>query len=152
MDQVDHVVQPLTSVSAPNARWRVVQALVDLADPSGHSREWFQWGAQVGDSFNDVVHVLFDDVGRFSDPASVVGAVYFSGEELNRVEALARSLGALIERYPGTDNDGIDSEPEWNEVTWLAASALFEMVRNGATDWPGDTPDLPKFRNPGTSP
>ena len=132
------MVGPEIKVTSPYGRFQVAQGLADLADEAHQTAEWFHHGRAPADSFDAVIHLLYDDFAHFDDVTAVEGVVFSPGEEIVRAARLAGLLDEVLELFPGPDSRGLAELELWNRVRLAAASLLAEMVRNGGVDWPGE--------------
>lgn len=130
------MVRAMSEIEFPYMRYSVVEALQSLADSKYQTDGWFLHGNENGDTLGNLVHVLFDDMAGFPHPETMVGKVFFPGEEIERLAELADILNDVIDGQSLEDARLISRDPRWPRVRELAASALVEMLRNGASSPP----------------
>lgn len=123
-----------TTVEFPAMRWEVMCALASLADRTYQERAWlhhrFDAPGQF-DSFDLVVHALYDDTDVLADPRSCLSTILLPGPEIELLGSLGRLLGPLIDRLGDVEDARFMESDEWPKICHLAGVTLAAMVRRG---------------------
>lgn len=131
------------AVRYPNARWQVMDAVASLSDPDYQERIWIRREyphPNFYDSFDQVVHTLFDDWTVLPDPRAAVGAILVDGPEVPRLADLGATLSRLIDRLGDVPDEHYLNHDDWQTVLTEAALALAAMVLAGSSSWTGSSP------------
>ncbi|GGT62287.1 hypothetical protein GCM10010207_72360 [Streptomyces atratus] len=131
----DVELSELNSVSFPDMRRNVISAVGALADKEYQRRVWVERiYPQEGfyDDFSMNLNILYDDTLVLDDPASTLGTVLRSEEEVAAMVMLASAINNLMGRE---GNEKTDAEymksPLWGAVLRSASAACAIMSRTG---------------------
>jgi hypothetical protein len=114
-------------------RMNVLDNLQSLSDVDHQEKTWVNHEAY--DSFDEVVHCLFDDSGFEREPRSAIGELLFDEEEADQIKAVIDSIDALFEKYGKKLSDaGYMATPEWPAIIAGAKDALAAMKRSDLRD------------------
>jgi hypothetical protein len=118
----------MRTIKFPDMRMNVLDNLQSLSDADHQMKTWINHEAY--DSFDEVVHCLFDDSGFEKEPRSAIGDLLFEEEEADRIKAVIVSIDALFEKYGKNLSDaGYMATPEWPAIMAGARNALHAMKR-----------------------
>jgi hypothetical protein len=129
VEELDHLVLAVTSVDFPAMRRDVMGSLAALSDPA-HQESWIP-GARTGDDLSWHVHVLYDDCQVLPDPETRLGTVLVAGPEVERLRALDRALGPLIDEWGDVPDVVYLGDSRWPQVVRAAGAALSAIVLAG---------------------
>jgi len=113
----------VTEVAHPYLRDEILDAIRELADPE-HQR--VVWPRPIYlESFDEVIHWLYDDTRVFDDPEGSIGYYLRNPHEARVMHPLRRALDTLLDALGGdlTDEEYVAS-PLWNPVLDAARTAL----------------------------
>lgn len=122
----------LNDVSFPDMRRNVLSAVRALADEEYQRRVWIHRDYPhegYYDDFTMNLNILFDDTLVLEDPATTLGAVLKSQEEVGAMQALASAINVLMERE-GTEHTDAEyvASPLWGDVVRSASVAYGIMT------------------------
>ncbi|MEU6285230.1 hypothetical protein [Streptomyces sp. NPDC047028] len=118
----------LSKVSFPEMRESVISAVSALTDEKYQKEVWVDQNYPEEGYFDDFelnIHILFDDTLVLEDPASALGTILRSTEEVNAMEKLASAINDLL-ASEGSDKTDIQyiTSPLWGAVVRSASIAL----------------------------
>ena len=124
----------MTSLSFPNARLTIEDAIETFADIDAQTRNWIMTMADPSNaypSFQDAVHWLFDDSGLGDGVNTCVGYMLYDDREAIRLDALMTLISGLIEKY-GSNLPSLSylKSPEWPSIVASAGACLNEFRQN----------------------
>jgi hypothetical protein len=117
----------------PEIRATLIHVLDELGDPAFQLKEWVEHSSgNAWQSFDEVVHFLFDDTDLASDPSSALGYYLANEREVSAVQAVVSAVDRVLKKY-GMSRTDLEylSSPEWAEVVHSARVALEICKENG---------------------
>jgi hypothetical protein len=114
-------------------RDELIEGLEALADRDHQQRTWGRDAPQPTewDNFDEVVHLLYDDMNVLPDPSDAVGVLLFE-EDVDALERLEGVLGPLIDELGDVGDEVYLADPRWSDVVSAAGVAL-ETLRGPAS-------------------
>jgi len=121
-----------TDVKFPQMREELLGTLTSLSEESYQQRVWIEHKLPAGhtpktfyDSFDLVVHFLFDDTHLADNPKKTIGSILKNSSEAEAIKTLTQKIDRVLQVVgnQGSDKDYISSA-EWPEVIDAAKAAL----------------------------
>jgi hypothetical protein len=115
-------------------RREVIAAVAALSDVEYQRRVWVDRILPCPDYHDDLTlasHILYDDTMVLTNPAATVGDILIAGDEIDRLTALDRVLGPLIDTLGDVPDLEYLNHPRWPEVVHRASHALSALVLAG---------------------
>src|SRR5215217_473947 len=125
------MVLSVNAVEFTAMRREVLRALAALSDGDYQMLAWVSGqhrGIGAHDDLTQNVHILYDDCQVLPMPESRLGPILLPGDEVDRLRALDRILGRLIDDLGDAPDTAYLADPRWAEVISAAGRALASMV------------------------
>ncbi|MGW1878755.1 SCO4402 family protein [Streptomyces sp. NPDC001975] len=132
----------LSIVEFPDMRENVISAVRALADREYQERVWIQRIYPEDGYFDDFtlnINILYDDTLVLEDPASALGTILSSQQEVAVLTVLRSALDELLERE-GTNKSDAEylASPLWSAVV-DSASAAYRILADDESAFSGRT-------------
>lgn len=118
-------------VKYPKMREELLETLRTLADREYQHKVWLEIDYPPGieyDSFDEVVHFLYDDTVLAENPNAAIGLIIENEKEVCLIQAVCSAIDELFEvlGLDKSDREYINSD-EWETVVSAASCALDVM-------------------------
>jgi hypothetical protein len=118
-------------VKYPKMREELLETLRTLADREYQNKVWLERDYSLGieyDSFDEVVHFLYDDTVLAENPNAAIGLIIKNEKEVCLIQAVCRAIDKVFEALglDKSDQEYINSD-EWETVVSAASCALDVM-------------------------
>jgi hypothetical protein len=119
----------VTEIRFPEMRMNVLDNLNSLRNRDHQIRTWVKHEAY--DSFDEVIHALFDDSNFDDGTRSSIGALLFEEGEADRITEVMNLIDRLFDKYGKELSDGeYMDKPEWPAIMTSAQIAYDAMKQN----------------------
>jgi hypothetical protein len=119
----------MPAIRFPDMRMNVLCNLDSLRNLEHQMRTWIKHEAY--DSFDEVIHALFDDSNFDDGTRSSIGRLLFEEGEADRITEVMNLIDRLFEKYGKELSDGeYMDKPEWPAIMASAEIAYNAMRQN----------------------
>lgn len=117
------------TIEFPDMRMNVLCNLDSLSDKDHQIKTWVRH--EEYDSFDEVIHCLFDDSCFENNPRRTLNTLLFEEMEADKIRIVMNLINKLFEKY-GKDLRDAEyiAKPEWPAIMASALAALDTMKRN----------------------